>query len=97
MNLEMVEFTLHDVLVASISQVMTKSKAKGIQLLHDAADEMMTETLYGDGLRLQQVIADFLSTSVNFTPKGGQVIIAASLSRDQLGQSVHLAHLQLRY
>lgn len=93
----MVEFTLHEVLVASISQVMMKSRAKGICIVNDAAEEIMIEALYGDSLRLQQVLADFLLIAVNFTPTGGQLVIAASLTKDQLGESVHLVHMVLRY
>ena len=93
----MIEFTLHEVLVASISQVMMKSNGKGIRIVNDTAEEVMTETLYGDSIRLQQVLADFLLISVNFTPNGGQLVVLASLTKDQLGQSVHLAHLELRY
>lgn len=97
LDLEMVEFTLREVLVASISQVMIKSNGKGIQIVNDAEEGIMTETLYGDGLRLQQVLADFLLISVNFTPGGGQLSVAASLIKDRLGESVHLVHLELRY
>lgn len=93
----MIEFTLHDVLVASISQVMMKSKARGIRLDNVSAEEIMTETLYGDSLRLQQVLADFLLISVNCTPTGGQLSIAASLTKNQLGESVHLVHTVIRY
>ncbi|KAK9292067.1 hypothetical protein L1049_020021 [Liquidambar formosana] len=96
LDLEMVEFTLHEVLVASISQVMIKSNGKGIRIVNDAAEEIMTETLYGDSVRLQQVLADFLLISVNFSPTGGQLYVAASLTKDRLGESVHLANLELR-
>ncbi|GMN23180.1 hypothetical protein TIFTF001_000020 [Ficus carica] len=95
-DLEMVEFTLHEVLVAVISQIMMKSKANGIRLVEDASEETMNDTLYGDSLRLQQVLADFLLTSVNFTPPRGQIVIAAKLTKDQLGESVHLVRLELR-
>ncbi|KAJ6434669.1 hypothetical protein OIU84_018225 [Salix udensis] len=54
LDLEMVEFTLREVLVASISQVMMKSNEKGIRIINDAAEETMAETLYGDSIRLQQ-------------------------------------------
>lgn len=93
----MVEFTLHQVLVASMSQVMTKSNGKGIRIVNNATEEAMTETLFGDSVRLQQVLADFLSTSVNYTPAGSQLVIAARLTKDHLGESVQLAHLELRY
>ncbi|KAF3943694.1 hypothetical protein CMV_029772 [Castanea mollissima] len=96
LDLEMVEFTLHEVLVASISQVMTKSNGKGILMVNDVAEEIVNETLYGDSIRLQQVIADFLLISVNYAATGGQLNVAANLTKDQLGQSVHLARLELR-
>ncbi|OAY42472.1 phytochrome A [Manihot esculenta] len=96
LDLEMVEFTLREILVASISQVKMKSEGKGIQVSHDASEEIMTEILYGDSLRLQQVLSDFLLVSVNYTPTGGQLIIATNLTKDQLGQSVQLVHLELR-
>ncbi|CAI0470865.1 unnamed protein product [Linum tenue] len=95
-DLEMVEFTLHEVLVASISQVMMKCNGKGIQIVNDVAEDIMDETLYGDSIRLQQVLAEFLLISVNFMPTGGQLTVAANLSKDQLGQSVHLVNLELR-
>lgn len=96
LDLEMVEFTLNEVLVASISQVMMKSNAKGIRIVNETAEQIMSETLYGDSIRLQQVLADFLSISINFVPNGGQLMVSSSLTKDQLGQSVHLAYLELR-
>ncbi|MBA0687360.1 hypothetical protein Goari_014905, partial [Gossypium aridum] len=95
-DLEMIEFTLHEVLTASISQVMVTSNGKRIQIVNDTAEDVLSETLYGDSVRLQQVLADFLLISVNFTPNGGQLVVVANLTKDQLGQSVHLAHLELR-
>lgn len=92
----MLEFTLHEVLVASLSQAMTKGNAKGVRVVNDVEEQIATETLYGDGLRLQQVLADFLLVSINFTPTGGQVVVAASLTNQQLGKLVHLANLELR-
>ena len=75
---------------------MTKSNAMGIQIINDVAEHIMTETLYGDSLRLQQVLADFLLISINSTPTGGQIVVAASLTKDQIGKSVHLANVELR-
>ncbi|RWR94454.1 phytochrome A [Cinnamomum micranthum f. kanehirae] len=96
LDLEMVEFTLHDVFTAALSQVMITSRGKGIRIVYDFSEAFMTESLYGDSLRLQQILADFLFTSVKFTPSGGQVEISISLTKDQLGKSVHLMHLELR-
>ncbi|KAI8027558.1 Phytochrome A1 [Camellia lanceoleosa] len=96
LDLEMVEFTLNEVLVAAISQIMMKSNGKGIRVVNDLAEEIMSETLYGDSMRLQQVLADFLSISVNFMPNGGQLGVTASLTKDRLGESVQLVHLEFR-
>nr|AAR08427.1 phytochrome A [Monotropastrum globosum] len=96
LDLEMVEFTLYEVLSASISQVTLKSNGKGIHIANPLQEEKMPATLYGDNLRLQQVIADFLSISVNFTPNGGQIVASASLTKDRLGQSVQLVHVEIR-
>ncbi|KAL9318764.1 hypothetical protein ACSQ67_015281 [Phaseolus vulgaris] len=95
LDLEMAEFTLHEVMIASLSQVMTKSNGKSIRIVNDVGEQIVMETLYGDSLRLQQVLADFLLISINFTPNGGQVAVAGSLTKEQLGKSVHLVKLEL--
>ncbi|KAK4427536.1 Phytochrome A1 [Sesamum alatum] len=95
-DLEMVEFELHDVLIASISQVMMESIAKGVTIVDNLAPDLSTETFYGDSLRLQQVLATFLLVSVNATRSGGQVGVAATLAKDPLGKTVELGHLEFR-
>ena len=92
----MFEFTLQEVLFDSISKVMMIRNIKCIRILNELADEIMSETLYGDSLRLQQVLADFLLVSVHFVPNGGQLGISGSLTKDYLGVSIQLVHLELR-
>ncbi|KAK1317642.1 Phytochrome A [Acorus calamus] len=96
LDLEMVEFALREVVVTAISQVMIASKGKGIRIDYDPSEAFMAESLYGDSLRVQQILADFLSVSVKFSPSGGQLEISASLVKDRLGQHVHLVHLEIR-
>ncbi|KAK1277340.1 Phytochrome A [Acorus gramineus] len=96
LDLEMVEFDLREVVATAISQVMIASKGKGIRIDYDPSEVFMAESLYGDSLRLQQILADFLSVSVKFSPSGGQLEISASLVKDRLGQHVHLVHLEIR-
>nr|AAO86645.1 PHYA4 photoreceptor [Stellaria longipes] len=95
-ELEMVEFTVQDILVASISQVMAKSSEKGIQMSNNCTEHGFKETLYGDSLRLQQILADFLSISVNFTSPGGHIGVTVRLTKDKIGESVQLANLEFR-
>ncbi|KAI4369342.1 hypothetical protein MLD38_017790 [Melastoma candidum] len=96
LDLETVEFTLHEVLTASVSQVMLRSNIKGVRIVNNATEATMAEALYGDSLRLQQVFTDFLSTSINFTSSGSHLILTAALTKNRLGESVQLAHLELR-
>ncbi|KAL6560645.1 Phytochrome A1 [Orobanche gracilis] len=96
LDLEMVEFKLHEVLIASISQVMTKSNEKGIKIVDNLAPNLSNETLYGDSLRLQQVLAAFLLISVDSTPSGGQLGVAATLAKDSIGEFVQLGRLECR-
>ncbi|PWA81905.1 phytochrome A2 [Artemisia annua] len=96
LDLEMTEFTLQQILGASVSQVMTKSDIMGIQIVNNVAEDMLLEKLYGDSVRLQQVLADFLSLSVSCTPAGGVLAIAANLRKDLIAKSVQLVNLELR-
>ncbi|KAG8368992.1 hypothetical protein BUALT_Bualt15G0103900 [Buddleja alternifolia] len=96
LDLEMAEFKLHDVLIASMSQVMMKSNGKGIMIVDNLAPNLTDETFFGDSLRLQQVIANFLLLSVSFTRSGGQLGVAATLTKDTIGESVQLGQLELR-
>lgn len=97
LDLEMVTFTMQEVLVASVSQVMIQSDGNGIRIVHDIPGDIMEETFYGDRVRLQQILADFLVISVNFTTRGGQLSIAAKMKKDKLAKSVHLVHLEFRF
>lgn len=97
LDLEMVEFVLHDLVVTAVSQVMLASQSKGVRIVYDLSDGFMNEGVFGDSLRLQQILAGFLLVSVKSSPSGGLVEIAASLIKDQLGKSLHVLHLELRY
>ncbi|KAJ6848596.1 phytochrome A-like [Iris pallida] len=96
LELEMVEFVLQDVMVAAVSQVMIASTGKGIRMVYDISLGFMSEGIYGDNLRLQQILADFMMVSVKSSPRGGQVEITTSLSKDRLGQDLHLIRLEIR-
>ncbi|KAJ8467132.1 hypothetical protein OPV22_029684 [Ensete ventricosum] len=96
LDLEMVEFVLHDLVVTAVSQVMLASQSKGVRIVYDLSDGFMNEGVFGDSLRLQQILAGFLFVSVKSSPSGGLVEIAASLIKDQLGKSLHVLHLELR-
>ncbi|URE34337.1 hypothetical protein MUK42_17637 [Musa troglodytarum] len=96
LDLEMVEFVLHDLVVTAVSQVTLASQSKGVRIVYDLSDGFMNEGVFGDSLRLQQILSGFLLVSVKSSPSGGLVEIAASLIKDQLGKSLHVLHLEMR-
>ncbi|KAM0948382.1 putative histidine kinase [Dioscorea sansibarensis] len=94
-ELEVGEFVQRDVVIAAVSQVMITSSSRGIRIIDSLPDVFLTESLYGDNLRLQQIIADFLIVSVKYSPSGGQVEITANVNKDRLGEHIHLVRLEL--
>lgn len=97
LDLDMSEFVLKEMLVTAISQVMIASRNKGVRIMHDLSQELMDEGFYGDRLRLQQIVSDFLLVSVNSSPSDGQIEIVARVVKDKLGKALHVANLDLRY
>lgn len=95
----MVEFELRDVIMIAVSQVVLESQEKGVRLVYDLNDnegnQFMSEGVYGDRLRLQQIIADFLAVSVKFCPSGGLVELASALVKQPVGESLHLINLEI--
>ncbi|XP_078445115.1 phytochrome A [Wolffia australiana] len=96
LDLEMAEFTLKEVLMVALSQVMSGSKARGVDISCDLAGGVLTEPLYGDRLRLQQIVADFLQVSVKFSRTGGRLEVSASLTKDTLGRGLQAVQMELR-
>ncbi|KAK7304713.1 hypothetical protein VNO77_42599 [Canavalia gladiata] len=68
LQLNMEEFVLGNILDAIVSQVMILIRGKNLQLFHEIPDEIKTLALYGDQIRLQVVLSDFLLNIVSHTP-----------------------------
>lgn len=96
LDLEMVEFELQDVVVTAVSQVLIACQGKGISVSCNLPERFMKQTVYGDGIRLQQILSDFLFVSVKFSPVGGSVEISSNLTRNSIGESLHLIELEIR-
>ncbi|CAH9141515.1 unnamed protein product [Cuscuta epithymum] len=62
------EFVIGSVIDAIVSQVMIPLKEKNVQLLHDIPDHIKSLTVYGDQIKLQLVLSDFLLSVVNYAP-----------------------------
>jgi phytochrome B len=85
------------VMDAVISQGMTTSREKGLQIIRETPREISSMRLFGDQIRLQQVLADFLLNAVLFTPSSeGWVKIKVVPAKKRLGGNVHVMHLEFR-
>ncbi|MQM01146.1 hypothetical protein Taro_033895 [Colocasia esculenta] len=91
------EFNLGECLEAIICQGMIVSKEKEIPLVHESSAEVSNMFLYGDNMRLQQVLSDFLLNALHFTvPCEGPVMLRATPRMERIGTSMHIAHIEFR-
>lgn len=96
LELDTVEFTLGALLDSVISQVMIQCEEKGLEMIHDSPKEMSTTCLFGDQLRLQQILANYLGIVIRFTPLKGWVGIKVCSTKKHLGGGMHVMHLEFR-
>ncbi|XP_024398881.1 phytochrome 1-like [Physcomitrium patens] len=97
LELDTAEFEMRTVMDAVISQGMTISREKGLQIIRETPREIITMRLFGDQVRLQQVLSDFLLNAVRFTPSSeGWVKIKVVPTRKRLGGNEHVMHLEFR-
>ncbi|XP_075666985.1 phytochrome E isoform X1 [Castanea sativa] len=68
LQLNMEDFLLGNVLDAIVSQVMILLRERNLQLFHEIPEEIKTLFLYGDQIRLQLVLSDFLLNVVHHAP-----------------------------
>jgi phytochrome A len=93
----MAEFVLQDVVMAAVSQVLLACQGKGIRVSCNMPEIFMKQLVYGDGVRLQQVLSDVLFVSAKFSPVGGSVGISSKLTKKSIRGNLHLIDLEIRY
>ncbi|XP_057430502.1 phytochrome E isoform X2 [Lotus japonicus] len=97
LQLNMEEFLLGNILDAIVSQVMMLIKGKNLQLFHEIPEEIKTLALYGDQIRLQVVLSDFLLNVVSHTPSpNGWVEIKISPGLKIIQDGNEFIHLKFR-
>nr|AHZ63986.1 phytochrome [Anomodon rostratus] len=97
LELEIAEFEVGSMMDAVVSQGMVTSREKGLQLIRETPREINDMCLFGDQVRLQQVLADFLLNAVRFTPSSeGWVGIKVVPTKKRLGGGFHVVHLEIR-
>nr|BAF44083.1 phytochrome b [Lotus japonicus] len=97
LELERGEFLLGNVINAVVSQVMVLLRERNLQLIRDIPEEIKTLAVYGDQLRIQQVLADFLSNVVRYAPSpDGWVEIHVYPKIKQISDGLTLLHAEFR-
>ncbi|KAF3443251.1 hypothetical protein FNV43_RR12933 [Rhamnella rubrinervis] len=98
MELNSTEFNLGEVLEVVINQVMILSRERQVQVIHDSPAEVSSLHLYGDSFRLQQVLSDFLSNALHFTPtfEGSSIALRVTPRKERIGTKIHIVHLEFR-
>ncbi|KAL8105459.1 phytochrome B-like [Apium graveolens] len=89
LELEKADFLLGGVIDAVVSQGMLMLREKGLQLICDIPEEIKTLCVYGDQIRIQQVLANFLLHMVRYSPAPqGWVEIQVQISLKQISNGI---------
>ncbi|XP_042517179.1 phytochrome B [Macadamia integrifolia] len=97
LELDKAEFLLGSIINAVVSQVMILLRERGLQLIRDIPEEVKTLAVYGDQIRIQQFLADFLLNMVRYAPSPESwVEIQVRPSLRQISDGIELVHLEFR-
>ncbi len=80
LDLERIEFDLDHVLENLATLVGEKAEAKGIELLFEV-DHQLDTLLYGDPLRLGQILINYANNAVKFTEQGEILVKVSCLEK----------------
>ncbi|KAA8527365.1 hypothetical protein F0562_034920 [Nyssa sinensis] len=98
LELEKAEFLLGSVIDAVVSQVMILLRERGLQLIRDIPEEIKTLAVYGDQVRVQQGLANFLLNMVRCAPSPeGWVEIQVRPRLKQISDGITAVHIEFRF
>jgi len=80
-------FSLHDELSHTMELFVASANSKDITITSFINPKIPSE-LYGDALRIKQIISNFISNAIKFTPEGGVIEIEATYEKGILKISV---------
>ncbi|KAJ9181797.1 hypothetical protein P3X46_005854 [Hevea brasiliensis] len=97
LELEKAQFLLGSVIDAVVSQVMLLLRERNLQLIRDIPEEIKSLAVYGDQVRIQQVLADFLLNMVRCAPSSeGWVEIHVRPTLKQASDGLTVVHTEFR-
>lgn len=98
LEMKCAEFRLGESLEVVLNQVTLLGRERKVEVIYDVPEQVLSLSLFGDNLRLQQVLSDFLSNALNFTPEveGSSVSFRATHRMERIGAKIQVAHLEFR-
>jgi signal transduction histidine kinase/CheY-like chemotaxis protein len=88
MNLEVIDFSLEDVMENLLNIIGIKSCEKGLELMYQI-DPQIPMALVGDPLRLGQILLNLCNNAVKFTEPGGEVVVSIAVA-EQVEDNIKL-------
>ena len=84
MEIVAVEYDLSSVINDTVNMMSFKAKAKNLELKVDV-DKNLPHKLYGDDVRIRQVLVNLLSNAVKYTEKGSVTLkVSGNVSEDEV-------------
>ncbi|KAI3890088.1 hypothetical protein MKX03_015968 [Papaver bracteatum] len=98
LEMNILEFSLGEALEAVMIQGRPLCQERQLQFIQDIPVEVSSMYLYGDNLRLQQILSNFLINTVRFTPasKDSSVFFTVIPRKQRIGNGVYIVHLEFR-
>lgn len=78
LNIENIEFELFDNIETCVELLSANAQSKGLALVC-GIDPQLPRRVIGDGVRLRQIIVNFVNNAIKFTASGGQVLVKSKL------------------
>ncbi len=80
-------FSIHEEISHTLELFVASASNKNITIV-SFIDPLIPGEIYADGLRIKQVISNFISNAIKFTPDGGKIVVEASCGDKKLKISV---------
>nr|XP_043621174.1 phytochrome C [Erigeron canadensis] len=98
LEMKCAEFKLGESLEVVLNQITILSRERKVEVVYDAPEQVLSLSVFGDNLRLQQVLSDFLSNALSFTPQyeGSSIQFRVTHRMEHIGTKIQVAHLEFR-
>lgn len=95
MTLNPENLSLREAVESIISIILPQTKAKN-QRFESYISDIIVEKVYCDGIRLNQVLINFLSNAYKFTPEGGEISLSLCQEESPKGDGFVRVHFRVK-